>query len=107
MIISNYELATLIGKLTGDKNTSMAYGAALAVFRDENDPCTVDDIAEIVSQATHRKKRKRLALFEKELCKRIYQMYHDESIDSIPPLPKMSGSGDIERWNKEWSVEQC
>lgn len=32
MIISNVELAALVGKLTGNKNTAMAYGAALAVF---------------------------------------------------------------------------
>ena len=27
MIISNVELAALVGKLTGNKNTAMAYGA--------------------------------------------------------------------------------
>lgn len=105
MIISNSELTALIGKLTYDKNTAMAYGAALAVFRDDKEPCTVDDVAEIVNNAMHRKKVKRLALFEKVLCSRIYKMYHDESIDPPPPLPKMSSSDDIGRWNKEWRVE--
>lgn len=100
MIISNYELATLIGKLTGNKNTAMAYGAALAVFRDEKDPCTVDDIAEIVSHATRRKKGKRLAEFERLLCREIkLQCYGDEP---LPPLPKMGGNDDIEHWNNEW-----
>lgn len=102
MIISNYELAALVGKLTGNKNTAMAYGAALAVFRDDKEPCTVDDIAEIVTHATHRKKGKKLALFEKELCKRIYRIYYDEP---IYPIPTIQHNGDAECWNKEWGDE--
>lgn len=77
MIISNYELAALIGELTGSKITSMSYGAALAVFRDDSEPCTVDDVAELLRGAL------------REKC------YHN---DAFSPLPEVNS----EKWNKEW-----
>lgn len=92
MNISNYELGVLIGELTGSKTTSMSYGAALAVFRDDSKPCTVDDVAEILRSAMQhpsRRKGKKLAEFERSLCTAIYDTcYHNES---IPPLPEGSG----------------
>lgn len=90
MNISNYELAVLIGELTGSKTTSMSYGAALAVFRDDSKPCTVDDVAELLRGAMQhpsRKKGKKIAEFERSLCTAIYdKCYHNES---IPPLPNV------------------
>lgn len=98
MNISNYELAVLIGELTGSKTKSMSYGAALAVFRDDSKPCTVDDVAEILRgamQYSSMRKGKKLAEFEKSLCTAIYERcYHNES---IPPLPDV-GRGEL---NKE------
>ena len=95
MNISNYELAVLIGELTGSKTTSMSYGAALAVFRDDSKPCTVDDVAELLRGAMQhpkRRKGKKIAEFERSLCIAIYeQCYHNES---IPPLPDV-GSGEL------------
>lgn len=97
MNISNYELAVLIGELTGSKTTSMSYGAALAVFRDDSKPCTVDDVAELLRGAMQhpsrkKKKGKKLAEFERSLCTAIYdKCYHNES---IPPLPDV-GSGEL------------
>lgn len=95
MNISNYELAVLIGYITGSKTTSMSYGAALAVFRDDSKPCTVDDVAELLRGAMQHpkmRKGKKLAEFERSLCTAIYeQCYHNES---IPPLPEL-GSGKL------------
>lgn len=71
MIISNYELAVLIGELTGSKITSMSYGAALAVFRDDSEPCTVDDVAELLRGAmrhTSMKKGKKKNLPSLNVC---------------------------------------
>lgn len=59
MNISNYELAVLIGELTGSKTTSMSYGAALAVFRDDSEPCTVDDVAELLRGAMQHPSRRK------------------------------------------------
>ena len=96
MNISNYELAVLIGELTGSKTTSISYGAALAVFRDDSKPCTVDDVAELLRGAmqhpNRRKGKKKIAEFERSLCTAIYeQCYHNES---IPPFPDV-GSGEL------------
>lgn len=99
MIISNYELAALIGELTGSKTTSMTYGAALTVFRDDSEPCTVDDVAELLRGAmrpSSKKKGKKLAEFERLLCAALREKcYHN---DPIPPLPEVNS----EKWNKEW-----
>jgi len=99
MIISNYELAALIGELTGSKITSMSYGAALAVFRDDSEPCTVDDVAELLRGAmrhTSMKKGKKLAEFERLLCAALREKcYHN---DAFFPLPEVNS----EKWNKEW-----
>ena len=95
MNISNYELAVLIGKLTGSKTTSMSYGAALAVFRDDSKPCTVDDVAELLRGAMQhpsRRKGKKLAEFQRSLCTAIYEMCYNN--ESIPPLPDV-GSGEL------------
>ena len=75
MIISNYELAVLIGELTGSKTTSMSYGAALAVFRDDSKPCTVDDVAEILRGAMQHPARKiKVAEYERSLFTAIRQV---------------------------------
>lgn len=99
MIISNVELAALIGELTGSKITSMSYGAALAVFRDDSKPCTVDDVAELLRGAMQhpsRKRGKKLAEFVRSLCTALYEeCYHNEP---IPPLPDVGS----EKWNIEW-----
>ena len=96
MNISNYELAVLIGELTGSKTTSISYGAALAVFRDDSKPCTVDDVAELLRGAMQhpsriKGKKKKIAEFERSLCTAIRKCYHNES---IPPLPDV-GSGEL------------
>lgn len=99
MIISNYELAALIGELTGSKITSMSYGAALAMFRDDSEPCTVDDVAELLRGAmssSSRKKGKKIAEFERLLCTEIHEKYDHN--DPIYPLPEVNS----ETWNKEW-----
>ena len=95
MNISNYELAVLIGELTGSKTTSISYGAALAVFRDDSKPCTVDDVAEILRGAMQHPSRitgKKLAEFQRSLCTAIYEMCYNNEF--IPPLPDVE-SGDL------------
>lgn len=77
MVISNVELAALIGELTGSKITSMSYGAALAVSRDDSEPCTVADVAEL-------------------LCSALHETFDHN--DPIYPLPEVNS----ETWNKEW-----
>lgn len=68
----------------------MSYSAALAVFRDDSKPCTVDDVAEILRGAMQhpsRKKSKKLAEFERSLCTAMYEkFYHNESIPSLPDV---------------------
>lgn len=103
MVISNYELAVLIGKLTGSNITSMSYGAALAVFRDDSAPCDIDDVAEILRSAMRpspRKKGKKLAEFTQRLCAALRENYCYN--DPIPPLPEMNS----EKWDKEWGVKE-
>lgn len=103
MIISNVELAALIGELTGSKITSMSYGAALAVSRDDSEPCTVDYVAELLRSAmssSSRKKGKKIAEFERLLCTALHEK-HDHN-DPIYPLPEMNS----EKWDKEWGVKE-
>lgn len=101
MVISNYELAALIGELTGSKTTSMTYGAALAVFRDDSEPCTVDDVAELLRGAmrpSSKKKGKKLAEFERLLCAALREKCYRS--EPIPTLPEVGSK----KWNKEWTV---
>lgn len=90
MNISNYELAILIGELTGSKTTSMAYRAALAIIRDDSKPCTVDEVAEILRDAMQQPEK--IVEFERSLCTAIYERYYHN--ESIPPLPDV-GSGEL------------
>lgn len=99
MVISNVELAALIGELTGSKITSMSYGAALAVSRDDSEPCTVDNVAELLRSAmssSSRKKGKKIAEFERLLCSALHETFDHN--DPIYPLPEVNS----ETWNKEW-----